>query len=335
MNYIRPAANFIRWALPTGLGVYNAYRNVMGYGRRAARPFNRGLRRFGGGRRRTFRRRTFRRRTFRRPMRRRRTFKRSFKRRGYSKIPAFSNKGFRNVTVVYKNIQELQYRWTLTASEPTTKPQFVNFVSPWLPPEGTAEEADAAFTRYRVHKIKKFTWKVDNFRIFKSDYQLIGPATEPVAPGVQAAQTERINKWRFWYKRDSDRLAETLKPNEEQMTQKDIWGPKTKIWGTQHYRPGGLESKMAEITTAELHAHTLDTYWDKFGATPQDNLGSFTPITRGMFLMPDDPLPAAAMTGKRQCILDVVADLTTYTTFSLWDRKKDTTSAKTVKVIQC
>lgn len=166
--------------------------------------------------------------------------------------------------------------------------------------------------------------------MFKTDTQVLPASTGVVAPAVQLAQTAQINSWRLWYKRDHDQAPETLQPNEEQFSSK-MMNRRAKIWGVTHYRPGGIEAEVESITLAELHAHTLDSYCTHFCRESLKEDGTKNHRTEGIFLMPDDPLPTSVMTGKRECRLDLMCDLTTYTTFSLFDRARDNVVAKSVK----
>lgn len=283
---------------------------------------------------RRFKRKNFRQR-FRRPKRRFTRRKNFRSKRLY--IPAYTNKGYRNVTLVYKHVQELSWTWNLNSTATTATPLFQNFTDPWLPAEGRQAEADATWQHYKRHKLQKFTWKLDNFRMWKTDYIKLPSSTSPSTPAVQLLSTTRINNWKLWYKRDHDRAAETIPPAEEQMTGTHIRGNRGKIWGTEHYRPGGQESLMESITNKELHAHTFDTYLDKFVVQPKSEDGTVQATTVGVFLMPDDPLPDSSYAQfGRTCKLDIIADLTTYTTFSCWDRAKEdaTVFCKTKKLVQ-
>jgi hypothetical protein len=291
-------------------------------------------RRAGFNKRKTFRKKPMKRRYFRKPKYNR---KRSFKRFSRTlRLPAFSNKKYSQAFVTYKNVVEQAWTWTLNQTTTGTKPQFQNFTDPWLPNKGVQSEADALWDRYKVHKLKSFSWKMDNFRMFKTDHQVLAAATTPIAaPAIQVASTEQLPQWRIWYRRDHDAAAETLNFDEEQFTVKNIFSLKSSVFGKQMYRANGAEPLMETVTSAQLHGMTFDQYLLKFVVCPEDFSLAKQAQTVGIFLMPDDPLPSTIYSATRTCTLTMVNDVTTYTTFSLWDRKKDQAALRVKKHVSC
>lgn len=278
-------------------------------------------RRSGFNRRKTFRKKPMRRRYYRKPKRtyrRRRTALKKMYLKGYN------NKKYACVSVTFKTTFEQSWTWAMKAGATGTKPAFQNFTDPWLPLKGHQSEADEVWDRYKVHRLKNFRWRMDNFRMFKTDYTVFGAATTPIAaPAIQVGATEQLTKWRLWYKRDHDAAAETLAPDEEQFTKKDMTSLKSYISGIQHYRANGYQSNPETITNSELHTLTFDQYLEKFVLSPIDNAAAKVNQTVGLFIMPDDPLPSSVYTAARQCNLDMVNDCTVYVTFDCFDRKKD------------
>lgn len=287
-------------------------------------------RRAGFNKRKTFRKKPMRRRYYRKP---KRTFRRRRTTRGrrFSVIPALSMKGFRNVTLTYKCITEVTFKWHLVKNATATLPIFLRIGDFWLPGEGVCDEADKTWDKYHDKKLRHLSWKMDNFRIFKDDYKYFNALTTPFAvPAVQTATTNELPRYRFWYRRVQDRASEVLKPNEEQMTVFNKYNTQSKIWGKQRYHANGIYADPVSITATQLHAYTYDTFSKKFLSHPlRDDGATLEDKTLGIFIMADDPLPPSLLDdGTRQCDLNVVADLTVYTTFSVWDRNRDLSAVR-------
>ena len=101
-------------------------------------------------------------------------------------------------TLKFKNTTEISLRWSFNSATTVATPVRVqNMHTQWMPPPGTHELQEAIFSNYFHKKLKKYTWKMANLRVFIETTTTL-PAVG-TAPAVTDTQLVEMPEWVFWY----------------------------------------------------------------------------------------------------------------------------------------
>lgn len=234
--------------------------------------------------------------------------------------------------VRFKDITEITYGWKLTNAGTVTSPQRIqNMHSKWMAPPKTNETPEALFDSYKYKRLKKYSYKITNFRIFLETITTTKASGSPMnAPAVTDTQIAELNDWVFWYwrllasgntqppaKEDESRYTKFCRKNCQSAIRGYVPLPsKTMAWINEDYT-------TAFNTTSGTY-NNLDNY---LGTVIHS--GTYGPVTGAgnvpspdIFIMPDDPYPSSFFPGaggtiERIVNLTVVADVQKYATWEL------------------
>lgn len=233
-------------------------------------------------------------------------------------------------TLKFKNISEISLQWTFKAGTTAATPLRIQTMhNNWMPGPGTNEVQEAIWNNYYHKKLKKFTWKISNFRVFIETTTTL-PAVG-TAPPVTDTQIVEMPEWVFWYWRqqteanaippatdDEGRYVKFCKTN----CHSKIWGKlpisanKTN-WISENYN----NSFRLGTTGAGVYTN-MDNYLSAVGATMYGpGVSASNVACADIHLMPDDPYPAAIYSSPagvtRTVTFNVNCDVHTYTTWNL------------------
>lgn len=229
--------------------------------------------------------------------------------------------------VRFKQVNEWSSVWNLSVNTKYTTPvRCQTFHTNWMAPPNTNELQEAIFNSYNHKKLKKYTWKMDNIRLWvetRTTVQSIGGA--PATTDIQVVEAPAWVLW-VWRQLSSGDVTPPAYNDESRYERHLISSPKSKVWGKVPIN----QARTAWITNTYDAAFgssgvytNLDTFLNAVSNTPTGlPIGTDRQVSPDIHIMPDDPYPSTfydEATVTRSVKLHMIADLTSYTTWKLFN----------------
>lgn len=230
----------------------------------------------------------------------------------------------------FKNITEINWKIDLSYGTTQTSPNRIQTIhTNWMAPPGTNEVQEAIFNNYQHKKLKSFSWKLDNWRMFIETRTTV--AAIGSAPATTDVQIVEAPNWVYWYWRQQTETNTTppAAGDESRFTRFIARNPKSKIWGripiaynrmdwvTGTYRSLFSTSPSTPFTNLDNYLKALGNTSYQYSATDSSGM----PCS-DIHIMPDDPYPTTfypnPTTGTTRTVsLHIVVDMHTYTSWKL------------------
>lgn len=227
--------------------------------------------------------------------------------------------------VRFKNITELNWTYNLAFGSTGTQPVRIQSMhTSWMAPPGTNEVQEAIFNNYQHKKLAKYSWKIDNWRMFIETRTTL-PAVGNAPPVTDISIVEAPN-WVYWYWRQQTEANATppAAGDESRYTKFLARHPKAAVWGKlpiSYKRMNWFTGTYRTLFTPSASWANLDNYLKDMGQMTYDTTGTASAMPcADIWVMPDDPYPQTFYPNPntnlvRTVQLHVVADMHTYASF--------------------
>jgi len=211
----------------------------------------------------------------------------------------FNQQGPNSRLIRLKNTFEATYYGVLSNSSPgTTMTRSQAIHNNWMPPSDKIVMNEQIWNAYDSHKLMKFTWRMDNFRIFITTRTQLAAVTTPIAtPAVIDSSTVEMPEWKIWYWRMWYSSNTFPPPNDAEHSMSSFCHKNCKdgIWGKVNVRPDmNIPTQSNYAAWLTTMGNNSDTALNLLKVPAVDTTGGIQNMpSPDIYMMPDDPFPSA------------------------------------------